>query len=645
LNLCLQRGAARLCELQYEDGSWRSEYGGPGFLLPMAVATYRIAGQELPAWARDGVEAQLRRVIDADGGVGLHPEAPGTLFTTSLTYAASRLLGVPADDPDMARARGWLRERGGPVGAASWGKFILALLNLYPYEGLTPVLPELWLLPKAAPVHPWRLWCHARQVYLPMAYLYGARAAMPADEQVVALREELYVEPYGQIDFAAHRDTVAPCDDLYPASPELKLVNRAQGLFERLRPDGLRDRALAVLLDHIRAEDRATHNIRIGPVNALLNTLVHHFAGDRLQVRRSFAALAEYIEPGHHGVVMKGYNSTALWDTAFAARALVAAGSEAGAARGETLELANDFIRDNQVLQDVPGRERYFRDPSVGGWPFSDRLHGWPISDCTAEGLLSAVSLADRVGGRPVAEEHQRAAVRLILHFQNDDGGWPTYERRRAGAWLERLNPSQVFGGIMVDHSHIECTGSCVEALALARELYPDLEPRQVKRAMAAGVKFLRNRQQPEGGWPGAWGVCFTYGTWFAVRGLLAAGAGPDDPALARAVAFLEEHQRDDGAWAEHPDACRTLKWTEHPEPQAVNTAWALLVLVACGRGHTPAAHRAARFLMQRQRHDGDWPREALKGVFNHSTLIDYDNYRRIFPLWALSEYSAASRG
>ena len=48
---------------------------------------------------------------------------------------------------------------------------------------------------------------------------------------------------------------------------------------------------------------------------------------------------------------------------------------------------------------------------------------------------------------------------------------------------------------------------------------------------------------------------------------------------------------------------------------------------------------------MQRQRHDGDWPREALKGVFNHSTLIDYDNYRRIFPLWALSEYSAASRG
>ena len=640
LDLALTRGAARLRELQEEDGAWRSEYGGPAFLLPMAVAAYHITGEPLPAGMRPGMVRQLRTVVDAEGGVGLHPEGASTLFTTSLTYVAMRLLGVPADDPDASRARAWLRAHGGPMGSASWGKFILALLNLYPYEGLTPVLPELWLLPRSAPLHPGRLWCHARQVYLPMAYLFGIRAAAPADDTALALRRELYGQAYGDIDFAAHRDHAARCDDLYPATLELRLINHVQELYERARPAGLRQAALAKLLDHIRAEDRATHDIRIGPVNAVLNTLVHHFNGDRERVRRGFATLAEYLAHGHRGVVMRGYNSTALWDTAFASRALLAA--EPGAHRA--LTRAQDFIRDNQVLEDVPRRRAYFRDPSAGGWPFSDRLHGWPISDCTAEGLLSAVALQPHAGGRPVTQQNLRAAARLLLHFQNPDGGWPTYERRRAGPWLERLNPSGVFAGIMVDHSHVECTGSCLEALALAARRFPDLEPRRVRRALRGGGRYLRRRQQPGGGWPGAWGVCFTYGTWFAVRGLLAVGAGCQDQAVERACTFLRVYQRRDGAWGEHPDSCKTLRYTEHPEGQAVNTAWALLTLVMAGQGGGDAASRAADFLVRRQREDGDWPREALKGVFNRTTLIDYDNYRRIFPLWALAAFREVSK-
>ncbi len=31
--------------------------------------------------------------------------------------------------------------------------------------------------------------------------------------------------------------------------------------------------------------------------------------------------------------------------------------------------------------------DRFFRHVSKGGWPFSTSTHGWPISDCTAEGL------------------------------------------------------------------------------------------------------------------------------------------------------------------------------------------------------------------------------------------------------------------
>ena len=59
--------------------------------------------------------------------------------------------------------------------SASWGKYFLALLNLYEYEGLNAVLPEPWLLPEALPIHPSRLWCHCRAVYLPLDPSYDLR--------------------------------------------------------------------------------------------------------------------------------------------------------------------------------------------------------------------------------------------------------------------------------------------------------------------------------------------------------------------------------------------------------------------------------------------------------------------------------------
>ena len=36
----------------------------------------------------------------------------------------------------------------------------------------------------------------------------------------------------------------------------------------------------------------------------------------------------------------------------------------------------------------------YYRLLSKGAWPFSSRDHGWPISDCSSEGLKAALTLA-----------------------------------------------------------------------------------------------------------------------------------------------------------------------------------------------------------------------------------------------------------
>ena len=642
------RGLANLSSRQEADGAWRGDYGGPMFLLPMYVAACHIGGRPIEPRRRYGMIAYLSENQQVDGSFGLHVEDSGCLFTTVLCYVALRLLGLMAADERATKARAFIHAHGTALACASWGKFTLALLNLYEYEGLHPVLPELWLLPTSLPIHPSRLWCHCRQVYLPMAHLYGSRARMPANELTHELRRELYDRPYDSIRFADHRNTIAPGDVYVPTSTALKAVSFVTGLYERVHARALRARSLARLLDHIEFEDRATQFIRIGPVNAVLNTLVHYFRSPLSEAtKRSFAALEGYLWDGHDGTKMNGYNSTALWDTAFATQAML--DTPLGASHRETLQRAHAFVVDNQVLEDLPDCQRYYRHPCRGGWPFSDRAHGWPITDCTAEGLTAALMLED--AGLPgLPEERIFAAVKLLLGWQNRDGGWATYERQRAGRWLESLNPAHVFGDIMVDHSYPECTAACLHSLALCRRRFAacpdrkvvDLVRRRAGTAIRRGERFLRKCQRSDGSWEGSWGVCFTYGTWFGVRGLRATGADDSDPALRRACGFLYAHQNADGGWGESGASCRQRRYIASPS-HAVNTAWALLTLVTAGQTRDPRCARAARFLVTAQLEDGDWPRQSLSGVFNKTALINYENYRRTFPIWALARFAAAA--
>lgn len=50
-----------------------------------------------------------------------------------------------------------------------------------------------------------------------------------------------------------------------------------------------------------------------------------------------------------------------------------------------------------------PPLSAFYRHISKGAWPFSSRDHGWPISDCSSEGLKAALVLSqlpkDKVGG------------------------------------------------------------------------------------------------------------------------------------------------------------------------------------------------------------------------------------------------------
>jgi squalene/oxidosqualene cyclase-like protein len=302
------------------------------------------------------------------------------------------------------------------------------------------------------------------------------------------------------------------------------------------------------------------------------------------------------------------------------------------------LESAFEYLEANQVLEDVPERERCFRHQSRGGWPFSSREHGWPISDCTAEGLKACLAI-ETITGKSLARPRLDAAVEQMLSLQNRDGGWATYELTRGPAWLEQLNASDCFRDIMIDYSYVECTSACMQALHAYRERFGEGPyTRRIDQAIHRGRHFLENAQRVDGSWEGSWAVCFTYGTWFGVLGLRAAGVADDSRALTRACQFLASHQRKDGSWGESPESCLRRHYVPTEQGQAVMTAWATLALIAAGQARSPMVERAVDFLSRRQRDDGSFPAEGIAGMFNKTCAIHYDNYLKIFPLWALAE-------
>jgi lanosterol synthase len=295
------------------------------------------------------------------------------------------------------------------------------------------------------------------------------------------------------------------------------------------------------------------------------------------------------------------------------------------------LQSAYRFLAQHQMTNSVAERDPMIPDTARGGWCLGDAKHAWPVSDCTAE-ALSAVLGAHALGLAPeerIPDERLALAADFMLSRQNRDGGFGSYERARSPRWLEPLNPAEMFTRCMTDQSYIECTGSCLVALAKFRAAVPIYAPKRIARAMTRGARFLLRRQRPDGAFPGAWGVYLTYGTFHAVRGLIAAGYPPAHPALQRAANWLLRHQKPDGGWGEHFTGCLRQEYVEHPESQVTMTSWAIVALIALAGASPRAVARGASWLAARQREDGSYAREAVNGVFFGTAMLDYDLYRR----------------
>lgn len=553
-------------KLQLPSGHWACEYGGPLFLLPSIVIAWYVTKTPIPeAYAVEMKRYLTERANATDGGWGLYVGDESTTFGTTLNYVLLRLIGVESDDPVMVRARGSLYKLGGALYAPDWAKFWLATLGVVSWDLVNPIPPEAWLLPDWVPFAPWRWWVHTRQVFLPMSYIYSRKWQYPEDDVIRGLKVELFTEDLTTINWESYRNSIDPRDNSYPRSWLLNTMNWAiVNLYNPVRPNFLKDKGEAWVSELIDMEDANTDYVDLGPVNASVNTIVCYIRDgpEASSTMRHLQKLQEFLWVNNEGLLANGTNGLQCWDTAFLLRAVYKAGLHRDKQWRPTMLRALDFLERQQIRENCIDQEKCYRQPRKGGWPFSNREQGYPVSDCIAE-AMSSIILFQKTDGYPTLVEDGRIydAVDLLLQYQNSSGGLGSYEATRGGKYMELLNGSTVFGRIMIEYDYPECTGACITALSLFNTHWPNYRSKEIKLFLNRAIKWIHSNQLPDGSWYGSWGICFTYATMFALESLASMGEMYDNSDVSkRGCQFLLSKQREDGGWSESYKVCFMLK-------------------------------------------------------------------------------------
>src|ERR687886_1030598 len=176
LDRAVERGAARLLELQHSDGWWKGELESNATMIAQHLFWHHFLGLRTPELDRKIANELLARQRD-DGTWAIWFDGPGDLDTTIEAYAALRLAGV---DPGP-RARDYIRGEGGVPRSRIFTKCFLALLGHWPWQRIPTVPVELIFLPPWGPLSIYDFACWARQTMVALSVVEALRPVRWAD--------------------------------------------------------------------------------------------------------------------------------------------------------------------------------------------------------------------------------------------------------------------------------------------------------------------------------------------------------------------------------------------------------------------------------------------------------------------------------
>lgn len=256
------------------------------------------------------------------------------------------------------------------------------------------------------------MFCYCRLAYMPMSYLYGRKFVGPITLLVEQLREEIHVQPYKEIRWSKTRHLCGEVDNYYPHGKLQKLLwdsvyYVAEPIINTWPFSKLREMAIERVINHIHYEDENSRYIDVGCVQKALMMLACWADDPNGEAfRKHIPRVTDYIWVAEDGItiqvckfsigllllyfnlIIQSYFQcgqsfgSQSWDCNFATRALLAANIDEDIA--PVLKKAHNFLKGSQVRVNVPDHKDHFRHISKGAWTFSDRDHGWQVSDCTS---------------------------------------------------------------------------------------------------------------------------------------------------------------------------------------------------------------------------------------------------------------------
>ena len=618
LDATVARAGAALAGRRHEDGHWLFELEADATIPAEYVLLEHFLDRIEPDLeARIGV--YLRGIQGEHGGWPLFHDGAFDLSASVKAYFALKAIGDHPDAAHMARARAAILAEGGAERTNVFTRAQLALFAQVPWRAV-PVMPlEIMHLPLWFPFHLSKVSYWSRTVIVPLLVLMALRP-VARNPRGVAIAELFRTPP------ALVRDWIRGPYRSGFWGPLFKGLDTLLRSVQPVFPQRGRERAIAKAVRFV--TERLNGDDGLGGIYPAIANSVMMFDTLGYQPDHPDAAIAWQavrkllvVEPD------RAYCQPCLspiWDTGLAGHAVAEAGGDTNAACA--------WLHQRQIL-DVVG-DWAVRRPGLrpGGWAFQYANPHYPDVDDTA-----VVGMLLHRNGDPAYADAIDRAREWIVGMQSSDGGWGAFEPENTHLYLNNIPFAD--HGALLDPPTADVTARCVSFLA---QIGMSADDPVMLRALA----YLRREQEADGSWFGRWGTNYIYGTWSVLCAFNAAGIGPEDTAVRRAVDWLVSVQRDDGGWGEDEETYRNAPRGRYKESTPSQTSWALLGMMAAGEVDHPAVARGVDHLVATQRDSGEWAELPYNAVgFPRVFYLRYHGYRWYFPLMALARYRNLRRG
>lgn len=622
----IQRLTEELLRLQKEDGSWRFCFENGTVTDAYMIVVLRTLQEPDESLIRQ-LHDRIATAQQADGSWKLfHDEEEGNLSATVEAYYALLYSGYSAkSDESMRKAKQYILSKGGVRSIDSLLTIVLlAATGQYPWPASLFIPLEFLLLPPSFPLNFFDFSAYARVHLAPILLMADRRFAMKTQASPdLSDLSDLSAARSGSLDPSGPAGQRQPADGFQALLDEIKAgLGKLVGIPGKLHMAAAK-RAEQYMLERIEP-DGTLYSYASCTFLMIFALLALGYDKQHPVITRAVRGLTAMV-CSSDGKMFLQNSPSAVWDTALLSHAL----QEAGVApESKAIRSAASYIVSKQQ-RTLGDWSLHNRNPVPGGWGFSDSNTINPDVDDTTAALRAIKRL---VQSDPPSRDAWNRGLNWLLSMQNRDGGWPAFERdtdNKLLAWL----PIDGAQAAAIDPSSADLTGRTLEFLGNTAGL--GLKHPFVRR----GTDWLIDHQEEDGSWYGRWGICYIYGTWAAMTGMISAGVDTGHPAVQRGVSWLSSIQNPDGGWGESCRSDRLMRYVPLGASTPSQTAWALDALIAFHPKPVPEVEKGMQRLLALLSEDGwaaAYPTGAgLPGAF----YMHYHSYRYIWPLLALSHY------